>query len=255
MKLRYLSTILLSFFLAVLPLNNSFSASKSSFGGSRSSSTSKSTAPKSSFSSPSKSSGWGSSTTPSAPATSSPSRSSFGSPSSTPSNPSAPATSSSSSFGSWFGGKKSSPATNNASNTDKALSAKTAANSNTKSRETLVNEFKAQNAAKYTNTFKSEPASRPSYIPQSKQFDGVERPITYNVNTGNYGYWNALGTFMVYDALTDAAHNHATTVHHTYGPAQASSGGSAIGTVLTVILFLAIGAGIIGLIFWKFFSR
>lgn len=53
------------------------------------------------------------------------------------------------------------------------------------------------------------PAKRPSYIPSNTTVDGRQYDVTYNVGQGGYGYWNGgapgLGTWMMYDALSDAA--------------------------------------------------
>lgn len=174
----------------------SFSDGKgSSSSGSRSSSSSSSS--RSSFGGLSS----GRSSTPS-----SPSRPSFGGLGSTKPSTPAPAPSSPSSFGGLSSSKATPPSTsttkpsvssNNALNSYKRDTAATPP----KSRDAYVSEFKKANETKYPTKFASEPASRPSYIPSS--YNGA--PVTYNAGMGGYGYTNALGQFMLYDALTDIA--------------------------------------------------
>ena len=77
-----------------------------------------------------------------------------------------------------------------------------------KTRESAVADFKAKNAEKYTSSYKTEPATRPTYIPQSYSSGGRSYNIIYNPGYG-YGYWNGggpgLGTFLLYSALEDIA--------------------------------------------------
>ena len=183
-----------AFSLNAAPSSESSGSSKSSFGSSGGS----------------KSSSWGSSTSkPSAPAASS-----WGSSTSKPSAPAAPSTSKSS-----FWGSSNSTKTSNVndvkkgSSTDSALAAKTSMTPETvKKRADVVESFKRDNSKTYSNKFDAEPASRPTYIPQNYNDGGTTRNVYYNYNSGGYGYMNALGTFILYDALTHAAHNHADNV-------------------------------------------
>jgi hypothetical protein len=77
-----------------------------------------------------------------------------------------------------------------------------------KTRESAVADFKAKKATTYTSKFATEPTKRPDHIPQTYKANGTSYNITYNQNVGGYGYWNGggpgLGTFMLYDALSDA---------------------------------------------------
>jgi len=77
------------------------------------------------------------------------------------------------------------------------------------SRKEAMNKFKTDpaNQKKYGkegSKFASEPAKRPAHIPQNyTPPGGTQTTIIYNQGGGGYGYMNALGTFMLYDALTD----------------------------------------------------
>ena len=214
-----------AFSLNAEPSSGSSGSSKSSFGSSGSS----------------KSSSWGSSTSkPSAPAASS-----WGS---STSKPSAPSTSKSS-----FWGSSNSTKTSNVndvkkgSSTDSALAAKTSMTPETvKKRADVVESFKRDNSKTYSNKFDAEPASRPTYIPQNYNDGGTTRNVYYNYNSGGYGYMNALGTFILYDALTHAAHNHADNVVYVDNNKTSSN----VGTVLLWTL-LIIGL-VIGTVFFIF---
>jgi hypothetical protein len=72
-------------------------------------------------------------------------------------------------------------------------------------KDIFVNDFKKNNASKYPSTFNTPPATRPSYIPPVINRDGKERKVEYNQETRSYGFFDDLGKFMVYDAITDIA--------------------------------------------------
>lgn len=76
-------------------------------------------------------------------------------------------------------------------------------------RESAVADFKAKNASSFTNKFTSEPVKRPDYIPTNYTSGGKSYNIVYNQTSGGYGYWNGggpgLGTWIMYDALSDMA--------------------------------------------------
>lgn len=76
-----------------------------------------------------------------------------------------------------------------------------------KPKNEYVNDFKAKNANKYPTTFDSKPTTRPSYIPPTTTYNGASRPIEYNPATRSYGFFDDLGKFMIYDAITDIALN------------------------------------------------
>jgi hypothetical protein len=77
-----------------------------------------------------------------------------------------------------------------------------------KTRESAISDFKTKKANTYTSKYTAEPTTRPSHIPQTYKSNGTSYNVTYNQSVGGYGYWNGggpgLGTFMLYDALSDA---------------------------------------------------
>jgi hypothetical protein len=136
--------------------------------------------------------------------------------SSSKSTPSAP-----SSGSSWGSSSKSTPpATIPKTSTDSALSQKKSANSSNSSSFGSFNDTKVASQKTYSNPtskFSSEPASRPEYIPPTYRNGNTSYNIVYNRGYGGYGYYDALGTFILYDALTDRSnhviyHNGPTTV-------------------------------------------
>jgi len=225
--------------LLALPFSNILNAKgSSSFSSSRSSSSS------SGFSSSrsSGSSGFSSSR-------SSGSSSSAGFSSSRSSTPSAPKSSGfSSSSGSstgkgWFGGSSSTP--KNSFDHSSQRSSLTPF----KPKEQYVSEFKAQNANKYPTTFSSPPAQRPSYIPQTTVINNTHYPITYNQSAGGYGFVNALGAFVLYDAISDmAVHNYqrdaAAHVHAQQVTYNDYDNGWSLGSILLSIFVI----GFIGIV-------
>ena len=66
--------------------------------------------------------------------------------------------------------------------------------------------FRQRNAGQYPSRYRSQPASRPGHVPQSTRVDGRNVNVTYNAGRGGYGYLHpTLGTWIVYNAMTDAA--------------------------------------------------
>jgi hypothetical protein len=126
---------------------------------------------------------------------SSPSRSSFSSSSSSKS--SAPTTKPSAIL------PKSSTTTKNAFDRSQATRSVTPPKPKTE----YVADFKRANAGKYPTTFSTPPAQRPSYIPPRTTYNGSQRDIIYNQQSGGYGFFDDLGKFMIYDAITDMAFN------------------------------------------------
>lgn len=68
-----------------------------------------------------------------------------------------------------------------------------------------MKDFEAKNASKYPTTFASQPSTRPSYIKPTTTYNGRVRNVEYNASTGSYGFFDDLGKFMVYSAITDVA--------------------------------------------------
>lgn len=66
--------------------------------------------------------------------------------------------------------------------------------------------FRQRNAGQFPSRYTREPGARPSHIPQTTRVDGRNVNVTYNAGLGGYGYLHpALGTWILYDAMTDAA--------------------------------------------------
>ena len=207
---------LLSIAMLVATCDSLYARGGSSFGGSRSSGSRSSSSgwSKPSSSKPSSSSSWGSKSSSSKPTT--------------PSKPS-------------VGSSKSKEAVQS---NGKTFSSKAEATA----------QFKKDNAAKYTAKFDKEPSSRPSYIPQSTKVGNQNVNVTYNNTYGGYGYMHpTLGTWMMYDAMTDAVMLSALMNQNHYTVAQPTTGTSvvvvknsnywlAIGLIVTVVLvFVVIG--------------
>lgn len=98
----------------------------------------------------------------------------------------------------------------------------------------------AEISANYPTKFSSKPATRPDYIPQSTSVGGNTYNISYNDRYGGYGYMDALGTFMLYDMMTDQMfmNQQMRNYGYAYGPppARASSGFALIGTLIAVLV-------------------
>lgn len=74
------------------------------------------------------------------------------------------------------------------------------------SRDEAAQSFRSRYAKDYSSTFATEPAARPSYIPSATYVGGRSVNIVYSPVLGGYGYLHPLlGTWMLYDALSDAA--------------------------------------------------
>jgi len=94
-----------------------------------------------------------------------------------------------------------------------------------KTKDEAVSSFKTNHGAKYTSTFPKEPVTRPTYIPQTTNVGGRDYNVSYNQDRGGYGYMNNLGTFMMFDAMTDAVVMSSLMNNHGYyhgSPYQAS---------------------------------
>jgi hypothetical protein len=142
------------------------------------------------------------------------------------------------------------------SSLDKALFNKTKEAGTTKPRAEQIQEFKAKNASKYTSEYKQEPKSRPEHIPQTYTSGGNSYNIVYNPGRG-YGYWTGgpgLGTFMLYDAMSDAIMLNALMSRPavaTYTPVYGAGGGSEVIVTHSYVpqifglLFLAVFIGVV----------
>lgn len=179
----------------------------------------------------------------------------------------APSSSSSStkSSGSWWGSSSKSkpvaPANKTASSVDSKVNSSTKSTGKTfSSKESAVSSFKAANAketakgGKFTSHYEKEPATRPSHIPSTYN----NHTVVYNPGMGGYGYWSGggpgLGTWMMYDMMSDAvmlsamSHNHG--YYHGYGSPTYVGAGYVFNTFVVIIVLI-----VIILILTKVFSK
>jgi hypothetical protein len=135
----------------------------------------------------------------------------------------------------------------------KAFGSKKAAVSDFKSKAKSDPKTQAALAKSHPTTFDKEPATRPSYVPQSYNNQTVV------FNNGGYGYygagggWNALHTYMLLDTMSDVAMMNAmshqgyyydtpavhTTTHVRTGPSVA------VVVVSSVLVIIVVGAAVI----------
>jgi hypothetical protein len=117
------------------------------------------------------------------------------------------------------------------------------------SRQQATSAFKKNKGAeisrKFPTKFDSKPATRPDYIPQSTSVGGKTYNITYNQQYGGYGYMDALGTFIIYDMLTDAAFMNTQMRSYGYAYGPAPSGGIGAGVVIGVVVGVVVIGGIV----------
>lgn len=115
-------------------------------------------------------------------------------------------------------------------------------------------QFKKDNTAKYTSKFTKEPSSRPSHIPQSTKVGNQNVNITYNSTYGGYGYMHpTLGTWMMYDAMSDAVMLSVLMNQNHYNVVQPSSN-TTVAVVEShwswmTIIFISLVVGVIILVF------
>ncbi len=178
--------------------STSSGSSKSSWGSSSSfsSKSSPASSPSSSVSSkPSTSSGaaktWGSSATVSKTETAKPAAS-----------PSVSSFSSSSSSDYAASEQKKNPRLSATDIAAKQKVAQTGAAATTKTE--ALSDFKKKNSDKFVNKFDKEPPARPNYIPPSTSVGGNSYTVVYNPGYHGYGYYNSLGAWVMYDAMSDA---------------------------------------------------
>lgn len=123
------------------------------------------------------------------------------------------------------------------------------------SRDQAVNKWKTENAGKFENKFTTPPAKKPDYIPNTYSSPtGYSAPVSYNQQYGGYGYMDALGTFILWDAMTDIAfqNNHMNQSGYYVGnapkepiyvqPEEKSSWGTfIIGGICGILMILGLG--------------
>lgn len=74
-------------------------------------------------------------------------------------------------------------------------------------RESAVADFKTKYSTQYTSKYTSEPTKRPTHIPNVYRANDRTYNVVYDQRYGGYGYWSGggpgLGTWMMYDAMSD----------------------------------------------------
>jgi len=73
------------------------------------------------------------------------------------------------------------------------------------SKSAATSSFKKKHATKYTSNYKTKPTTRPTHIPKNYSSGGKTYNITYNSSRGGYGYMGPSGTWVMYNAMADAA--------------------------------------------------
>lgn len=117
--------------------------------------------------------------------------------------------------------------------------------------------FKKNNATKYSSKYATEPTTRPTHIPQTYSTGGVSYNINYNAGYGGYGYFDALGTWIMYDMMMDTMMMNRMMVADGYHvanagapgyrdvPVRRSSGWVAFFIVIFIVAFAIVTASIL----------
>lgn len=153
---------------------------------------------------------------------------------------------SSSSKNGFSSGKSSSPSPAPSSNSKSLFDSSSARRSTLpppKPKDEYIKDFRAKNAQKYTTTFDTQPATRPAYIPPTYNYGGKPRSVEYNPQTRSYGFFDDLGKFMVYDAITDIAMDSFRQDSNRYAASQSSNSGAGVGIFVILLVVVAVGGG------------
>lgn len=106
--------------------------------------------------------------------------------------------------------------------------------------------FKQTHGSKYTSTYTSKPETRPTHIPSSYKDSksGNTYNVTYNSRYGGYGYMGGSGSWIMYDAIADAAMLSLLMNNHNYyvgsaptAPVAHVSSGPSIGMIMLAVVF------------------
>jgi len=104
--------------------------------------------------------------------------------------------------------------------------------------------FASRYSSQYGSTFQAEPASRPAWIPSSTLVDGRSVNVAYNPGLGGYGYLHpSLGTWVLYNAMSDAIMMDSLMTHHNYyygAPVYLSHGQSWINFALFLLAAMVV---------------
>jgi hypothetical protein len=109
--------------------------------------------------------------------------------------------------------------------------------------------FKSRYANDYGTKFASEPPARPSYVPSTAFIGGRSVNIMYNQGLGGYGYFHpGLGTWILYDALADAAMSDRLMYDRGYywggAPVYMSHRPSFLGFAFAMLILFLVGSAI-----------
>jgi len=74
-----------------------------------------------------------------------------------------------------------------------------------KNRKEATSSFKKKHANTYKSRYATKPTTRPAHIPQTTSVGGRSYNVTYNASYGGYGYMGPSGSWIMYDAMADAA--------------------------------------------------
>lgn len=104
--------------------------------------------------------------------------------------------------------------------------------------------FASRYKSQYGSTFQAEPTVRPTWIPQSTTVGGQGANVVYNAGLGGYGYFHpSLGTWILYDAMSDAIMMDSLMNRHNYyygAPVYMSHGQSWINFALFLLVAMVV---------------
>jgi hypothetical protein len=123
----------------------------------------------------------------------------------------------------------------------------------TKSQAATAFKSNKEMQSKYKSTYTSKPATRPEHIPASTKVGNNTYNVTYNQQHGGYGYMGPSGSWIMYNAMSDAVmltalmqrnnyvHTHAVTptatvVHHS----TPMSGLAILFTILAIVFVIGL---------------
>ena len=117
-----------------------------------------------------------------------------------------------------FGGSRSSSRARKAgSTTDRAAYQKAkAAGTTYRTRPDAQKAFMSKHGSQFGSKYGTQPAKRPSHIPQSTQVSGKAVPVTYNTQRGGYGYQVPGSGWMMYSVTRDVAMMSLLMNRHSY---------------------------------------
>ena len=130
---------------------------------------------------------------------------------------------------------------------DQKLYSKAAANGTAfKSKSTATKDFANKYEKQYTQKptpGNPAPSKRPDHIPETTSVGGKTYNVTYNVNQGGYGYWSGgpgIGTWMMYDAMSDAVMMSVLMQRHQYSYDEPRFSGGGFAKFMPIIGLLVI---------------